>query len=768
MRQKWAKFRSRRRGELGEQPLIDIEALEQSFERSRVPAVLALTAVWVVCSVLLIRMDIRQNLLEGWVEGQLASYNIFAKNDFQYTDRARTASLKEEARLREPEYYRLDRTRTGNISSNIGDFFLYIADRSERKSQGRNQLIPDSPAGRLAEKVSAPLFEGLVREYCGRDNKVSNYPVFCDQLRQLLEQGIIGEAENVSADTEIRIVDRENRISRETLFLSDLNTPAAAAGKLALALFPGDKICREEFQKVLRELIGSEGNLRLDHERTDEARLRAENEVQPVVVHVAKNSLLVKKGETFTKEMRDKVIAARAAMPEAGLLEAYKHAAWSLSMLVAMVFSLCIVSPRIRGDNLRIVISALAVIVGLLADYEAIKLFWYLLRDNQLQHEKLLICALPVAFCPAMLAILLDSRTAICCGALVSGVTAMMIMPDRSLELALRWSAISALAALLVANVTNYRSFFLRTLVCVFLVTWAVNLDVILRCGETPQAALKEAAAIIIFNAVFCAATGLGLIFIFELVFNLSTNMALMVLCDCNHAVLERLKREAPGTMAHSMAVATIAEDAARAIGANPLRAKAGALFHDIGKLAMPQYFTENNPNSALQHANLNPQMSSRVIRDHVTEGLSLARQYRLCRFIREVIASHHGDDLVSFFYRQAQENRKPGDPPVLESQFRYHGDPPTSREAGIISLADACEAASRSLRHPVPEDLAEMVHKIICGRFGSGQLRLCRLTAADLDRIEKSFVSTLSSSMHGRIAYAPAESDAAGEAKKC
>ena len=206
--------------------------------------------------------------------------------------------------------------------------------------------------------------------------------------------------------------------------------------------------------------------------------------------------------------------------------------------------------------------------------------------------------------------------------------------------------------------------------------------------------------------------------------------------------------------MAHSTAVATLAEDAARAIGANPLRAKAGALFHDIGKLANPQYFTENNPDSSLLHDRLKPEESARIIRAHVTDGVELAREYRLCRFIRSVISSHHGDDMVRFFYRKAVEESKTSGVPVREEDFRYHGEPPRNREEGIISLADACEAASRSMEKPTPEKIADLVSGIVQGRFRDGMLRNSRLTAGELHKLQKSFIATLSSRMRGRIAY--------------
>lgn len=754
----FARLRSRRRGEMGEKPLIDWEAVDSTLEKSRIPAVLVLVLVWAVCSVLLILSRERQQHLVDWVDGQHAPYSINAAVDFSYPDSALTEAKREMARANEPEYFQLDSSLTNRINSNIGDFFLLIENRLADEARRRNSPVPDSAPSRLAAKASPTLAGALYREY----RRGGNYVMFSNLLRQTLSRGIIGNPPvggrkgGKGGGVTLRVVDSSGRISRDTFALNKFPTVEMASELLATSLFPDDVQCRSEFRQILQELIGPRGNLNCDPERTEDARAKAAAAVSPVVVNKTKGSPLIRKGEIFTPSVREMIDAERAATPKSGLLEAYRQMGWSFFLLAAAVFFLALVSSDVRNDNLRIVIAGLAVVIALTVNYEAIKLFGYLLREATLRYENLVIGAVPVALGAVMLSIMLDCRTAVCCGGLIAGVTAMMIMPDRSLELALRWVAISSVSALAVRSVSNYRSFFVRTTVWVFFLTWALNLDVILLGNPESgfSGELAEAFWVILCNSLVCAMLALALIFLFELLFNLSTNMALMVLCDCNHPVLERLKREAPGTMAHSMAVATLAEDAARAIGANPLRAKSGALFHDIGKLAMPQYFTENNPDSALQHQSLNPQMSSIVIRDHVKEGLALARQHRLCRFIREVIATHHGDDLVRYFYNKAREEHERGGPAVLESQFRYHGRPPRIKEAGIVNLADACEAASRSLKHPTPENLAEMVRSIIQARFRDGQLRNSHLTAEDLDRLEKSFIATLSSSMHGRVAY--------------
>jgi putative nucleotidyltransferase with HDIG domain len=211
------------------------------------------------------------------------------------------------------------------------------------------------------------------------------------------------------------------------------------------------------------------------------------------------------------------------------------------------------------------------------------------------------------------------------------------------------------------------------------------------------------------------------------------------------------------------MTVSTLAEDAAISIGANPLRAKVGGLFHDIGKLSMPQYFVENNRDSTSEHLKLNPQLSSIIIRDHVKEGLILARQYHLYRWISGAISTHHGDDLVRYFYNAAQKQRQESSDasPVIESQFRYTGRPPRAKELVIVSLADACEAATRSLAKPTAAKIEAMVEDIFLMRYQGGQLRNADLSLAELDKVKLSFIKTLLSIYHGRIAYSPEELNA-------
>ena len=754
-------------GHGAERTWIDWEAFDAAVERSPVPAVFVMVMVWAVSAVVLILAGQQQRDPLDWLEGQHAPYTIYAGVNFSYVDRAATDKARDTAEAEASEYFKLDSERSNKITRNFADFVAYVETRlDDREAKRQHSAVQDSLPAKVASEISPTLCEAIRREY----RRGTTYAAFLQQLKRIVNRGILSSGAQMhngkdAAQKNVRIVDNSGRISLQLRKFSDFHTPEAAAELLANSLFPSDENCCAEFRKAARKLIGDNGNLSCDHELTSEAREQARKKIPDVIIEKQKGELLIAKGTLFDAAKKEMIAAEREALPHAGDLRSVATMLiWSLLLLGAAIAFQYWLNPRCFGDNRRIIVLGLTVIAALVLNYQTLDFFEYLLRQDKINSEGLLVAAVPIALAPAMISVLLDRRAAIGAGAYVAAITAMMIMPERSFELALRWTAVTTVTALLVSRVDNYRAFFLHTLVASIAATWLICLDLVLQTN--PMKFLGDAAWVIFCSGFAAAALSLALIFILEVVGNFSTTMSLMVLCDCNHPLLERMKREAPGTMAHSMAVAALSEDAARAIGANPLIAKAGALFHDVGKLVMPQYFTENNPDSALQHLNLNPQMSSIIIRDHVKEGMLLARRYRLFREVRDIIATHHGDDLVRYFYNKMLENAKNDSsaPPVQESQFRYGGEPPRGIEATIVSLADACEAASRSLEHPTPERIRDLVGKIFLGRFQGGQLRRSLLSFADLEKVRESFIATLSSARHGRVSYdAPAAAEQKG-----
>jgi len=233
-----------------------------------------------------------------------------------------------------------------------------------------------------------------------------------------------------------------------------------------------------------------------------------------------------------------------------------------------------------------------------------------------------------------------------------------------------------------------------------------------------------------------------------------------------NTPILRELMIQAPGTYHHSIIVGNLVENAAEAIGANPLLARVAAYYHDIGKIKKPLYFAENMKLPENRHDKLAPSMSALILISHVKDGVEMAREHRLGQNIIDIIHQHHGTALIKFFYDKAQQRDK--DSQVNEQDYRYPGPKPQTREAALIMLADSVEAAGRTLSEPTPARIQGMVQKIINKIFIDGQLDECELTLKDLHEIAKSFNRILSGIFHNRIDYPePAYKERDKEPKK-
>jgi cyclic-di-AMP phosphodiesterase PgpH len=274
---------------------------------------------------------------------------------------------------------------------------------------------------------------------------------------------------------------------------------------------------------------------------------------------------------------------------------------------------------------------------------------------------------------------------------------------------------------------------------------------------------------LILFDSVRALAWGTlagflvsGLLPVVERCFNIVTDVSLLELGDGSHPLLQELVRRAPGTYTHSITVATLAEPAAEAIGANPLLTRVGAYFHDVGKMLKPHYFIENQTGEN-RHDSLEPALSTLIIIGHVKDGVALGEQYHLPRPIIEFIQQHHGTTLVEYFYREAlkqQESmghasaRSEGQPHPLEPTFRYPGPKPQTRENGIVMLADAVESASRALAQPTPGSLRKLVHDMLMKRLLDGQFEESGLTLTELHIIQETLCKGLIALYHSRIKY--------------
>ncbi len=250
-----------------------------------------------------------------------------------------------------------------------------------------------------------------------------------------------------------------------------------------------------------------------------------------------------------------------------------------------------------------------------------------------------------------------------------------------------------------------------------------------------------------------------------EMSFSYTTNIKLLELANLDCPIMRKLMLEAPGTYHHSVIVGNLVEAAATTIGANPLLAKVSGYYHDIGKIKKPLYFIENQVKNENRHDKLAPSMSSLILIAHVKDGVEIARNYKLGKAIIDIIQQHHGTSLITYFYEKAKQLK--GEDAVNMEHFRHPGPKPQTKEAGLVLLADAVEAASRSLENPTPARLKGLVQKIINKIFLDGQLDECELTLKDLHEIAKSFNKILNGIHHHRIEYPEYVARINGKARK-
>lgn len=384
------------------------------------------------------------------------------------------------------------------------------------------------------------------------------------------------------------------------------------------------------------------------------------------------------------------------------------------------------------------------------------------------EHEMLL---LPVALIPIFHSVLIGQRVGTFSAIFTSILGALLMEPGNAMQF-LAFSLVASYTGVLVTRRVKKRGRLLRAGFYVGLVSMLlgilfgeINLADLWQSQEASQRCLAQLG--MAFGTGLLTGMAVSAVLpILEGVFLVTTEISWLEMSDLNHKLLKRMQLEAPGTFHHSLMVSQLAEAAAEAVGANSSMCRVCAYFHDIGKLKKPLYFVENQ-NEGNPHDDLTPTMSALVIVAHVKDGVDMAIKEKLAPEIIDVIQEHHGDSLVYYFYRRAQEQQSkqndeadeghPSDEDMVEvdrKNFSYPGPVPQTRESGIISLADAVESASRSLEKPNPTKIRALVDDIVLSRIKDGQLDDCGLTLTDLKVIREVFSKTLRSMLHTRIAY--------------
>jgi len=356
----------------------------------------------------------------------------------------------------------------------------------------------------------------------------------------------------------------------------------------------------------------------------------------------------------------------------------------------------------------------------------------------------------PVMVLPVMITILFDSEIGILSTFILALLLGIMYRFSFSLTLV---TAVVGFVGALTSRQVRKRSDFYRIMLAVVM-SYLLLILVVEKLKLTPNEDILLEMVYGLATTALSILIVTGILPIFESLFGITTDTTLLELSDLNHPLLRRLSIEAPGTYHHSISVGNLSEAAAEEVGANALLARVGAYYHDIGKIEVPEYFVENQFSVKSKHDGLTPSMSSIILSSHVKKGRQLGEEADIPDDVLNFIEEHHGTIVMEYFYHRAREQE--GDE-VDVNKFRYPGPKPQTRETGIAMLADAVEAASRTLDEPKPARIDALIQKIINNRFQSGELDECPLTLRDLAGIKQAFAQVLIAAFHHRVKY-PAE----------
>jgi putative nucleotidyltransferase with HDIG domain len=475
---------------------------------------------------------------------------------------------------------------------------------------------------------------------------------------------------------------------------------------------------------------------------TERARAEVVEAILPTRGRVQENQTIIRRGDAVTAEQFEQLrsLVLEQAERSGGVSwgrTVLGRTILSLAALALFFLYLYLLRPAIFFDTRRLVLVCL--LVGL-------TLVGFLIAGAFRGAAPFVV---PVGLSAILLTIVFDSRVGSFAVMTLAALGGLIVGYDFPFTFATL--IVGVLAVFSVRDVKN-RSRILASAALVFAAYALVLVGyALLRADPFTERLLLEVVAVAV-NAALVLLAG-PLLWAIERTFRVTTDMTLLELSDTNREVLKKLSLQAPGTFNHSLQVANLAEAAADAVGANALRTRVGALYHDIGKMLKPEYFIENQQPGENPHEKIKPSMSALVIAAHVKDGVRLGKEQGLPQVVLDFIGSHHGTGLIEFFYRRAQEQAPEGTE-VDEADYRYPGPLPQTNEEAIVMLADSVEAASRSLEKPTPKRLEALINGIVSARVADGQLDESSLTFVDLTRIKETFHTLLCGIYHFRVKY--------------
>ena len=571
-------------------------------------------------------------------------------------------------------------------------------------------------------------------------------------LQQQLK-GII--VRTLSSKREVHVNDLENFYS-----LNMAKNVLANTGSTLLKNF--DYPLRNAVIDLAQRLI--QPNLTLNKGQTEARRNRALSNVKAVLTQIKKGEMLVREGQKISQLHMAKLKALESETKR-------EHLVFNSVGFILLAISFFVISFTInfRTDgsltlkNKDILLLCIMLVILFLLSEVSVYLVKGIARNIPYSIEaSSAFYAIPVAAGAMTVCLFMGMQAALPFALATAFITAFLF--ENEFDMFLFFLLSGTLGAYWVRSCKE-RGTLIKAGLKVGLVNVAIVTALHLFRGAEFELNLLWGWVFSILGGVSSGILATGFAPVVEMSFSYTTNIKLLELANLDCPIMRKLMLEAPGTYHHSVIVGNLVEAAATTIGANPLLAKVSGYYHDIGKIKKPLYFIENQVKNENRHDKLAPSMSSLILIAHVKDGVEIGRNHKLGRAIIDIIQQHHGTSLISYFYEKAKQLK--GEDAVNMEHFRHPGPKPQTKEAGLVLLADAVEAASRSLENPTPSRLKGLVQKIINKIFLDGQLDECELTLKDLHEIAKSFNKILYGIHHHRIDYPEGVARINGKARK-
>ncbi len=653
----------------------------------------------------------------SWEVGRVSTQDVQADRYLTFVDEQGTLDRQQEALESFQDIYKIDLEKFNSITiTDISDSFAKL---EEIAASSRNQEEVTT-----VDKIA--LLHDAFAFTLGADEWAALANLSEADIQWLYERGI----------------DYTINVMSKGVALSDLE---GAREKIAQSISNDKYItgAEEKFLQAVIEDVNLYPTYVLDVEATAEKKSEILATVEPEKITVQKGELVVRKGEILTERQAtilQQLGYSQSASPAMVVLGLAILVA--IMMLVVRAFMMHF-TPKIYRDEKQIVLMMLLTTATIFL-YD---MFLSLTLSSIAERAAQVGYLIPVAMGTMLITILLDVRLGLVIDIILAIFVGMYTENSAFAVVAL----IGGLTGSLGVATLGQRSDISRTALSIS----AVNACLIIGLGmiqnQTPDV-IAFGVVFGVFNGLISSIFTMGVLPYLENIFGITTSIKLLELANPNQPLLKKLMTEAPGTYHHCIMVGNLGEAAADAIGANGLEVRLGAYYHDIGKLKRPYFFAENQFSGNNPHNNMTPQLSTLIITSHVKDGIEMAKEAKLPPIIIQMIAQHHGDSLVSFFYAKAKE----ADSQAKERDYRYEQPKPQTKEAAILMMADTVEAAVRSKKNATPGQIEGFIRTLIKGKLNDGQFDECELTFRDLELIAEAFARVINGIYHKRIEYPP------------